>query len=180
MSTLGAQITGILSGAFLTENQTESVESNNPPPITGAMTSLSIISVPVLLDTATDSPQLLRQWSRMYHYGHLIMPSMAAGTLLLHACSALQLRAVGKPWGIFACAGAVTIAIAPFTWTVMGETNGKLFERFERVGASKENAASDLRETKGLVKHWSWLHLMRSLLPLAGTALAVVGTFGDM
>lgn len=145
------------------------------------MTSLSIVSVPVLLETATDSPQLLRQWSRMYHYGHLIMPSLAVDTLLLHACTALQLRALGKPWGVFACAGAVTIAIAPFTWTVMEGTNGKLFERLERAGASsKENAAADLQEVKGLVKHWSWLHLMRSMLPLAGTALAVVGTFGGM
>lgn len=145
------------------------------------MTSLSIVSVPVLLETATDSPQLLRQWSRMYHYGHLIMPSLAVGTLLLHACTALQLRALGKAWGVFACAGAVTIAIAPFTWTVMEGTNGELFERLERAGASsKENAAADLQEVKGLVKHWSWLHLMRSMLPLAGTALAVVGTFGGM
>lgn len=144
------------------------------------MTSLSIVAVPVLLDTATDSPQLLRQWSRMYHYGHLIMPSMAVGTLLLHACSALQLRAMGKPWVIFACAGAVTIAIAPFTWTVMEATNGALFARQKSVGSSKEHAASDLQETKGLVKHWSCLHLMRSMLPLAGTALAVVGTFGSM
>lgn len=143
------------------------------------MTSLSMISVPVLLETATDSPQLLRQWSRMYHYGHLTMPSMAVGTLLLHACTALQLRALGKPWWIFACAGAATIAIAPFTWTVMGGTNGELFERLERA-SSKENAAADLQEIKGLMKHWSWLHLMRSMLPLAGTALAVVGTFGDM
>ena len=95
------------------------------------MTSLSLIAVPVLLDTATDSPQLLRQWSRMYHYGHLIMPSLAAGTLLLHACTALQQNALGKPWGIFACAGGVTIAIAPFTWIVMEGVNGELFGRLE-------------------------------------------------
>jgi hypothetical protein len=129
------------------------------------MTSLSLISVPVLLDTATDSPHLLRQWSRMYHYGHL--------------CTALQQNALGKPWGIFACAGGVTIAIAPFTWVVMGGINGELFRRLERVGGvSKENATSgELEEVKGLVKRWSWLHLMRSMLPLAGTVLGVVGTF---
>jgi hypothetical protein len=146
------------------------------------MTSLSLISVPVLLDTATDSPHLLRQWSRMYHYGHLIMPSLAAGTLLLHACTALQQNTLGKPWGIFACAGGVTIAIAPFTWVVMGGINGELFRRLERVGGvSKENATSgELEEVKGLVKRWSWLHLMRSMLPLAGTVLGVVGTFAAM
>ena len=146
------------------------------------MTSLSLIAVPVLLDTATDSPQLLRQWSRMYHYGHLIMPSMAVGTLLLHACTALQQRALGKPWGIFACAGGLTIAIAPFTWTAMEGTNGELFERLERIGGvgKEAAAASDLEEVKGLVKRWSWLHLMRSMLPLAGTLLAVVGTFAGM
>jgi hypothetical protein len=146
------------------------------------MTSLSLISVPVLLDTATDSPQLLRQWSRMYHYGHLIMPSLAAGTLLLHACTALQQRALGDPWGTFACAGGVTIAIAPFTWIVMGGINGELFRRLEGVGAalSKGNTSDDLKEVKGLVKRWSWLHLVRSMLPLAGTVLGVVGTFAGM
>jgi len=147
------------------------------------MTSLSLVAVPVLLDTATDSPQLLRQWSRMYHYGHLIMPSMAVGTLLLHACTALQQSALGKPWGVFACAGGLTIAIAPFTWTVMGGTNGELFGRLQQAGSmSKEAAAaaSDLEEVKGLVKRWSWLHLMRSMLPLAGTLLAVIGTFAGM
>ena len=145
------------------------------------MTSLSLVAVPVLLDTAISSPQLLRQWSRMYHYGHLIMPSLAAGTLLLHACTALQQNALGKPWGIFACAGGVTIAIAPFTWIVMEGVNGELFGRLERVGASKErNASDDLEEVKSLVKRWSWLHLMRSMLPLAGAVLGVVGTFAGM
>ena len=150
------------------------------------MTSLSLVAVPVLLDTATSSPQLLRQWSRMYHYGHLIMPSLAGGTLLLHACTALQQRALGKPWVVFACAGGLTIAIAPFTWTVMETTNAELFSRLERVGgsSSKGSAAAssddDLKEVKGLVKRWSWLHLTRSMLPFAGTVLAVFGTFAEM
>lgn len=109
------------------------------------------------------------------------MPSLAAGTLLLHACTALQQNALGKPWGIFACAGGVTIAIAPFTWIVMEGVNGELFGRLERVGASKErNASDDLEEVKSLVKRWSWLHLMRSMLPLAGAVLGVVGTFAGM
>jgi hypothetical protein len=100
----------------------------------------------------------------------------------LHACTALQQRALGKPWGVFACAGGLTIAIAPFTWIVMDGTNGELFGRLERVGgvAKGAAAASDLEEVRKLVKRWSWLHLMRSMLPLVGTLLAVAGTFADM
>jgi hypothetical protein len=54
--------------------------------------------------------------------------------------------------------------------------------RVEGVGAAlaKGNTSDDLREVKGLVKRWSWLHLVRSMLPLAGTVLGVVGTFAGM
>lgn len=143
------------------------------------MTSLSLIAVPVLLDTSTDAAQLLRQWSRMYHYGHLIMPSIAVTTMLLHAATSVQQYTAGNPWGTFACAGLATIAIAPFTWTIMAGTNHRLFRLLEQTGSKKTNVV-DMLEVKKLVKRWSWLHLARSMLPLAGTLLGVAGIFAEL
>lgn len=143
------------------------------------MASLSLIAVPVLLDTSTDASQLLRQWSRMYHYGHMIMPGIAVTTTLLHVATAAQQCAANKPWGTFACAGLATIAIAPFTWTVMEGTNSTLFRLLEQAGEKKADAVG-LLEMKKLVKRWSWLHLARSMLPLAGTLLGVAGILAEL
>ena len=143
------------------------------------MTSLSLITVPVLIDTSTDASQLLHQWSRMYHYGHLIMPSVAVSTMLLHAATSVQLYAIGKPWVIFACSGLTSIAIAPFTWTVMEGTNNKLFRLLEQA-EDKKAGAMNILEVKRLVKRWSWLHLARSMLPLVGTLLGVAGVLAEL
>jgi hypothetical protein len=58
--------------------------------------SLGFVGVPALLDTTTDASQLLRQSSRMLHYGHLIMLGIAVGTSMLHATMSLQQHAAGK------------------------------------------------------------------------------------
>lgn len=112
----------------------------------------------------------------MYHYGHLIMPSIAVTTMLLHAATSAQLYATGQSWRVFVCAGLATIAIAPFTWTVMEGTNSELFRLLKQEEDKKADAV-DILEVKRLVKRWSLLHFARSMLPLVGTLLAVAGTF---
>jgi hypothetical protein len=140
------------------------------------MMSLSLVAVPVLLDTVTDTAQLLRQWSRMYHYGHLIMPSLAVGTLCLHGCNSVAQRSLGRPYRLFALAGMVTIAIAPFTWIAMDSTNNELF-RLEAAARESNAESLHMALARELIVRWTWLHTARSMLPLVGTILGSMATF---
>ena len=139
------------------------------------MMSLSLMAIPVLLDTTTQAPQLFHQWVRMYHYGHQVLPTMAVGTFLLYSYISAKKHSANESWGTFALAGVTTLSILPFTWIFMVPTNNELF-RLE--GASKaEPFVKGIVEAKELVVKWSWLHFTRSLLPLAGTVMGTVGTF---
>ncbi|KAM7212993.1 protein of unknown function (DUF1772) domain containing protein [Rhypophila decipiens] len=152
MSATAAQATAIITGSFLS----------------GAMTCLSLIGVPVFLDTTTSAPQLFSQWARMYHYGHQILPTMAVGTFLLYNYTAFKRR--NKT---FALAGVTTLLMLPFTWVFMVPTNNELF-RLEGVSKTAPEVKG-MAEAKELVVRWAWLHLGRSLFPLVG---ALLGTFG--
>jgi hypothetical protein len=136
---------------------------------TGAMMSLSLMAVPVMLDTMKDPPQLYHQWARMYHYGHQVLPGMAVTTLMLYGYIGMKKRAAKRPWTIFVVAGAVTVAMLPFTWIFMVPTNNKLFD----LDAKSSGAVvTTVVEAQNLVRKWSWLHMARSMFPLAG---AVIG-----
>jgi hypothetical protein len=139
------------------------------------MMSLSLMAVPVLLDTATEAPQLFRQWVRMYHYGHQVLPTLAVGTFLLYSYTGIKKRRAGKPWAIFALAGITTLSMLPFTWIFMVPTNNELF-RLE-TASQAEPLIKSIAEAKELVVEWSWLHLTRSWLPLIGAVLGTAGMF---
>ena len=140
------------------------------------MMSLSLMAIPVLLDTTTQAPQLFHQWVRMYHYGHQVLPTMAIGTCLLYNYTATKKYRAKKPWGLFALAGVTTISILPFTWIFMVPTNNELF-RLE-AACKTEPLVRGIVEAKDLVVKWSWLHSIRSLLPLAGAIMGTIGTSG--
>lgn len=130
--------------------------------------SICFIAVPVVLDTASDSSQLLPQWARIFHYGHRIMPAMAAGTLLLYSYTSATQHGGQKDWRLLALAGVTTMSIAPFTWIFMRRTNCELFQ----LGAQPK--AAEMERVRKLVVQWTWLHFTRSLLPLAGMVMGVV------
>lgn len=140
------------------------------------MMSLSLMAVPVFLDTTSSAPQLFQQWVRMYHYGHQVLPTMAVGTFLLYSYTAVKRRGAGKkPWGTVALAGLTTVAMLPFTWFLMVPTNNELF-RLEVVSRA-EPAVKGIAEARELVLKWTWLHLTRSLFPLVGAILGTVATY---
>jgi hypothetical protein len=139
----------------------------------GAMMSISVITVPVLLDTTNDPSHMFRQWACTYHYGLRIFPTMAVATFLLYCYTAIRKRATGRRWRVFAVAGATTILMVPFTWIFMAPTNNTLF-RLENE--SKVASVANLAEAQELVIKWSWLHVVRSLFPLAGAILGTTGT----
>jgi hypothetical protein len=139
----------------------------------GAMMSLSLMAVPVFLETTSISSQLFYQWTRMYHYGHQVLPGMAITTLVLYGYAAFSRRATKRPWVVYALAGAVTVSMLPFTWIFMVPTNNTLFRlEVENRGGS----INTIDEAQELVKYWSWLHLLRSFFPLAGAALGLTAT----
>ena len=91
------------------------------------MTGLSLIAVPVLLETVSSPSHLFTQWARMYHHGHTTMPFMAIGTFSCYLYAAYQARSSNKRnWKRFVYAGLVTLVMIPFTWVVMAPTNSRL------------------------------------------------------
>lgn len=157
------------------------------------MLSLSLIAVPVYLDTTAQAPELLHQWARTYHYGHQVLPAMAVGTALLYGYIAVAARKQQRQkqhaktdarrlestqWTLLALAGLATFAMVPFTWLVMVPTNNELF-RLER--ASRSNAdVIGFADARSLVVSWSLMHLTRSLMPLAGAVLGALAAFRDV
>ena len=138
--------------------------------------SLSLMAIPVLLDTTSQAPQLFHQWVRMYHYGHQVLPTMAVGTFFLYSYTSMKKRSARKSWGVLAMAGVTTLSILPFTWIFMVPTNNELF-RLEGISKA-EPLVMGITGAKELVVKWSWLHFTRSLLPLVGAIMGTVATFG--
>lgn len=136
---------------------------------------MSLFAVPVFLQTAADPATLVRQWSRLYDRGHKSAPPLALATFALYGYAALTRRAAGRPWEILAAAGATTLAIVPFTFGFMLPTNNKLMKEEERAD---EGEKLELEGVKGLVVKWNWMHLVRSLFPLAGAILGFSATQG--
>jgi hypothetical protein len=134
------------------------------------MISLSLVAVPVFLDTATQAEHLVQQWRRTYHYGHQVLPTMAVATFALYVLIAKRSRAVGMPWALPALAGVVTIAMVPFTWLIMVPTNNVLFQ----MEADREagSMVATMEGTRQIVTFWAALHLARSIFPLTG---AIIG-----
>jgi hypothetical protein len=132
------------------------------------MMSISLVAVPVFLDTDNQVSQLLAHFVRLYHYGHRLMPSLAIATFSLYASSSYKARAGRGIWLRPLLAGAITLTLVPFTWTTMTPTNYALFNLYEQAEAGKRVGFD---QAKALVVKWNWLHVFRSLFPLLGAAV---------
>lgn len=171
------------------------------------MISLSTITIPVFLDTDTEPAHLLRHWARLYHYGHIYMPTLCVTTFALYAFTAIRHSSNGKKWRNYVIAGLTTITMVPFTWLVMVPTNDnlqvqralmivspsgclKLFYRNDadspvprfRMKALVETTALtvDLVQIRGIVVTWAWLHIARSMFPLVGAIVGLVAVLDEV
>lgn len=131
----------------------------------GLMMGLSVVDIPVVLDTATQASQLLQHFTRLYDIGHKMMPSLAVTTCLLYGYTAS--RTTGGSGLPHIIAAVTTISMVPFTWLVMAPTNNALF----RMHANP--AAANLGEVRRLLVRWAQLHAVRSLFPLMGSVLGL-------
>ena len=146
------------------------------------MISLSIVAIPVFLDTDTDSAQLVRHWAHLYRYGGLYMPALSVTATGLYAYAALRNRASDrKQWILYAAAGATTIAMVPFTLLMMAPVNNTLLRLEASASASVATVSVvGLGSVKELVVRWAWLHAIRSVFPLIGGILGLVGVLREV
>lgn len=145
---------------------------------TGAMLSLSAISVPVLLDTNTNAAHSVHQWARLYHYGHIELPFLCVTTTFLYAYAARRKRYVQcKQWSLYAWAGVVTMIMVPFTWIFMDTTvNSQLFG----WDALPVGSSIEMGSVRGVLVRWAFLHATRSLFPMIGAVMGLVGVFQEV
>lgn len=132
------------------------------------MMSLSAFVIPVLLDTNASPGHTLRQWVRLYHYGHIYLPALCIATCAAYGMSAHQRAQNGRKWRAYGYAALSTICMIPFTWVIMTPTNNTLFE------LENSNSVTDHTYVKSLVVQWAWMHVTRSLSPLLGAYLGFV------
>lgn len=137
------------------------------------MLSISVITVPVLYNT-TDAPsQLLKQWSRLYWYGHIYMPAMSVAVTGLFLYIAAQKRASKNDiWVRYATAGIATITMVPYTLTVMAPTNNSLFALSDEALVGPSSVS--LREVQQIIFGWAWLHVARSIFPFVGSMIGLM------
>ncbi|KAK3720349.1 hypothetical protein LTR37_003760 [Vermiconidia calcicola] len=152
-SSAGVQVTAVIMGAFLS----------------GTMMGLSLIGIPLLLNTNVRCEHLLRQWVCLYNYGHRILPAISITTLLIYAYIVFNKWSDGESWISYALAGALTVGIIPFTLIVMLSTNNLLFQLEDEIKTNSK--ATTLENAQKLVTKWGRMHLMRSCFPLAGAFL---------
>lgn len=137
------------------------------------MLNVSMLAVPVLLDTAGEASQLVDQWARVYYYGFRLHPAIAITTCLLYAHAVFSKRAAGRQWRVFAVAGATTISMVLVTLIFMLPTNNALF----RVQSEcKAGRGASWGEVQSLLTTWNGLHITRSLFPMMGAVLGLLGT----
>jgi hypothetical protein len=138
---------------------------------------LSLVAIPVFLDTNTEASHLLTQFVRLYHYGHRLMPSLAVATFLLYGFTSIKKHAAGEPWLIHLLAGVTTLTMVPFTWVTMVPTNNALFQLDEQ---SRTKVKVNMDRVQRLVTKWGVLHVVRSLFPLAGAILGGISVLQQL
>ena len=135
------------------------------------MVCLSVLVVPVYLETISDPTQLLRQWARMYHYGSIYAPALSIAACGLYGYLALRKDRNSQQRRSFISAAVATAAIIPFTLIVMAPTNNTLHSL--EVSAVSGTAEPELSVVQNLVVRWAWLHLARSIFPFVGVYLGL-------
>ncbi|QIW99256.1 hypothetical protein AMS68_004774 [Peltaster fructicola] len=147
--------------------------------LSGAMMGLSLMAVPVLLETNTQAGHLVDQWFNLYQHGHHVAPAMSIATLAVYLWTAVDRRSKHKPWLVFLLAGLITFTMVPFTLTLMAPTNNALF-KIEHDKNSMSLLPATLAEVQQLVIQWQRFHAVRSLFPLAGTIVGLTGTLNEL
>lgn len=145
---------------------------------TGGMTTVSMLAMPLILQTAPTSSTLLNHWKFVYTSGHKQGPtiSIAAGLAYWFAAGwSLRSGRGEDTWIPYTAAGAITMSMIPYTWAMILPTNNALFAN---IKAETEGKATSLQANRELVKRWRLLNLSRVAFPLAGAILGLLTLVG--
>jgi hypothetical protein len=122
---------------------------------------------------------LCKQWKYVYNYGHdqnIPLICTASACLAYSTWSAARgvaLGAIREGSSLLWAASMVsTLSIIPFTIIFMVPTNNRLHELADEAIRTKDNAAASAGEVGRLIKKWTRLNGIRSLLPLVGGIVA--------
>ncbi|KAL8908881.1 MAG: hypothetical protein Q9171_005278 [Xanthocarpia ochracea] len=137
--------------------------------LAGTLYASSTLAVPAILAGKTNPSLLASQWHSMYQTGMKVGPTLAllgAVNYLYVAWGAYNSTYDTRVWKGFVGAAVGTIGIVPFTLIFMAPTNSALIAQTAKTTLSEV-------DVRGLVEKWAFLNLLRSGIPVVGTALGL-------
>lgn len=145
----------------------------------GGMLSISAFAVPSIL-LAPDS-LVARQWKKVFDLGKASAPPIAAASALSFSFISYQwYGTLNQPKAEFYGLSAfLTICIVPYTLVLMRGVNGKLLSKAAQISTLKKDDEFDESQlpkgqsSKELVDLWATYNAVRSILPLAGSAVGL-------
>jgi len=130
----------------------------------GGVLFTSYMHVPAYLKNSSDE-SLLDQWQTMGGFGRVLVPPLvlvAAGTNFVNSY-----MTHGQPQQVrFMAAGALSLAILPYTFVALGTTNTELTARAEKKSTGEASTAKN-EDVRTLMKTWSDRSAARGVLLLA-------------
>ncbi|KAI3324821.1 hypothetical protein HD806DRAFT_493724 [Xylariaceae sp. AK1471] len=134
----------------------------------GMGTGLSVFGIPMILNGGAPSETMVRQWRFQFLRGTAIMPTLGVLNAVNYWIVAYRCWSRGLEWRGFAAAGVSTFFIVPFTLAFLMGTNKKLLAAFD----SRDKTLSD-DSARSLIKKWGDLNVVRAVVPIVGTGLAL-------
>ena len=131
------------------------------------MVKIMAVVIPCLIATTSEAQTLLTTWNVLCEYSDKVKPPLTIVGSLLYSYTSWMRHRVGTgaaPWWPFAVAAVLTLAIVPFTLTVMAPMCNTLFQNKTATKMSRDEAVI-------AVQHWTRLHTVRTLLPVTGAVL---------
>lgn len=118
----------------------------------------------------SDDDVLLEQWQTMGTIGKTAVPPLALIASGANFLNSYFTHTQPQHYR-FMAAGALSLAILPYTFLTLGSTNAELASRAEKKqGVSDTGLRS--RSVKQLIKRWSARNAIRGLLLLASTLVS--------
>ncbi|OJD12193.1 hypothetical protein AJ78_07167 [Emergomyces pasteurianus Ep9510] len=158
--------------------------------LSGNIASFSLIVAPSFLTSAQENnlapSTLAKLWKNVYHLGARQNPPISLCTALSFFYLAWSARSgttlfretAENTASLYCAAGALVVAVVPFTVLAMTKTNSALLENAKLVEAEPATVKAGAREqTEHLIRRWIKLNGVRSLFPLTA---ALVGMYAAL
>ncbi|GAP88776.1 hypothetical protein SAMD00023353_1202040 [Rosellinia necatrix] len=136
----------------------------------GMGTGLSVFGIPTILNGGASSEVMVRQWRFQFHRGTAIMPGLGVLNAVNYWTVAYRCWSRGLEWRGFAAAGVSTFFMVPFTLAFIMGINSRLLAA---AAEGREKATLSDDSARSLIKRWGDLNVVRAVVPIVGTGLAL-------